>query len=115
MENTVWITMFGLVSVEDPVYRMLFSGLSVHSTVWEVEIWYFDFIGIDFTDASCAKKKEGKKGKRALLPYLQNRSVYGVKLDYLVTDLCGWLDMDVSVWLQSPVTILWLLTLYMLM
>lgn len=60
MENTGWITMFGLVSVEGPVYRMLFSGLSVHSTVWEVEIWYFDFIAIDFADASCAKKKEGR-------------------------------------------------------
>lgn len=33
MENTGWITMFSLVSVEDPVYRMLFSDLAVHRAV----------------------------------------------------------------------------------
>lgn len=60
MENTGWIAMFDLVSVEYPVYRMLFSGLSMHRAVWEVEIWYFDFIATDFIAASCAKKKEGR-------------------------------------------------------
>lgn len=63
MENTDWITVFGLVSVEDPVYRMFFSSSSVHRAVWEVGIWYFDFIAIDFIAASCAKKKEGRKSK----------------------------------------------------
>lgn len=115
MENTGWITVFGLVSVEDPAYRMLFGGLSVHRAVWEVGIWYFDFIAIDFIAASSAKKKEGRKGKRALLPYLQNRSVCGVKLDCLVIDLYSWLDMGVSVGLQSPVTVPWFLTPYILM
>lgn len=100
------------LSVEDPVYRILFNGLSVHRAVWEVGMRYFDFIAIDFI---AAKKKEGRKSKTALLPYLQNRSVYSVKLDCLVIDLCSWLAMSVSVWLQSPVTILWLLTPHILM
>lgn len=54
------------------------------------------------------RRKEGRV--RALLPYLQNRSVYGVKLDCLVIDLCSWLDMGILVWLQSPMTIIWFLS-----